>query len=372
METTATETKKLVAKIDIDPTMMEKKRIAWGDLGVSIYENELLIQARAQQSIAKIKIPTKIEEVKDAEVLMKEIKADCAAITNSRKSITSKFDDVSKRLMEPEKSFLPHIEALEKSIIALKKADEEKKRVESQKIEKRKQCREFLINTKNNAEAAFQNKINEKVAKVYEYALGEGNIGMAELADFIKLALTRLTEVDFKIQYPLNSFSDVVTTDEYMALCNELLIFDSKKYLSQYENEIRAKFTDYEVALNNKAEALKLAKDAAAAKAQDIQNEKANADVAAKLSTLAIAPVVSNDLKALKQSYELDMEESVENMIAIVTAFAANIHLCLPKLKVNKWFACTASQLGIALAKVKCDDNNFQPSGITFKQVDKL
>jgi hypothetical protein len=41
-------------------------------------------------------------------------------------------------------------------------------------------------------------------------------------------------------------------------------------------------------------------------------------------------------------------------------------------LKVNKWFAFTPNQAATALAKVKCDDNNFAPAGIIFKEVDKL
>jgi hypothetical protein len=55
-----------------------------------------------------------------------------------------------------------------------------------------------------------------------------------------------------------------------------------------------------------------------------------------------------------------------------MAAFTANLQLCLPKLRVTKWMAFTPSQAAGALAKVKNDDNNFSPSGITFKKVDKL
>lgn len=372
METVTENTPATVELNQEQQVIAEKKKVLWADLGLSIYKQELALQAKAQQSLAKIKMPTRIESVVVAESILKEVKADQAAIQNERKLITSQFDTVAKRLMEPEKSFEGPLADLTNAIIALKKADEEKQRAARQKIEQTAKCREFLILTRNNADSAFKTKILEKINKAYEYALGAGDVALADLPDFIVLMLSKLTDLDFKIPYPLNSFSQFVTTDEFMALCKEILIVDAKPYLAEYENELRQKFSDYEVAINNKAQALQLAQQEKEQKAQQISAEKVNADTAAKLESISVTPTVMTTGKALKKSYEIDMPETVESMIAIMTAFTMYIDLCMPKLKVNKWFAFTPAQAAISLAKVKCDDNDFSPAGLTFKTVDKL
>jgi hypothetical protein len=367
---TATENKSLVV---IDNEMAEKKRSAWGNLGVQIYESEMKLQARAQQALAKIKIPTKIEEVANAEKLLKELKSEANAISTDRKAITSKFDDVSKRLMEPEKSFAPALEPMEKAIITLKKADQERQQKENLKHQKVAECREFLIKTKNNADAAFKTKINEKIAKVYEHALGKGEIDMDMLPEFILFAKTRMYEADFKIEYPLNTFSDYVTSDEYIKMCNEILIISAEPYLNQYKNDLDAKFVDYEVALKNKDQALAAAKQEQEAKAIEIKVEKVNADTTAVLQTMSVeTPVVSMGLKELKQSFVVDMPETEDSVFKIAAAFAQYKHLTLPELNVTKWLSLTISQMATALAKVKTKDNAFAPTGIVFKTVDKL
>ncbi len=194
---------------------------------------------------------------------------------------------------------------------------------------------------------------------------------MAGLEAFKILALSRFTDADFKIITPTNAYL-LISPAEFSAMCNELLTVDSKPYLATYENALRVKFSDYSVALVNKEQALALSKQESETAAQKIQSEKLNADTAAKLQSVAIDPVVSTTTRALKKSYAIDMPETIQSVIAIMTAFTANIDKCLPKLNVNKWFAFTPAQAGTALAKVKCDDNDFAPAGVIFKSVDKL
>ncbi|MDQ3047667.1 MAG: hypothetical protein M3R27_08980 [Bacteroidota bacterium] len=356
----------------IDQEIVEKKRAAWGTLGTQIYEKELLLQARAQASLAKLKTPANIKEVAEAEKTLKEVKAEANAIATERKGITSKFDDVTKRLMEPEKSFLEPVQKFEAAIISLKKTDQERQQKENEKQAALIKCREFLVNTRNNADAEFKEKILTKVNKAYEYALGDGDISLADLPDYLILASTRLKEVDVKISYPLNTFPSI-STDEFVKMCNEILIVSPAPYLAQYQNDLRAKFSDYEVALLNKVSAIALSKQEAEAAKKVIVEEKQNADVAAKLETFAaVTPTITSGLKELKESYEIDMPETVESAIAIMTAFTLNLTACLDKLKVNKWFAFTPAQAAVALAKIKSDKNSFSPTGLTFKVVNKL
>ena len=140
-----------------------------------------------------------------------------------------------------------------------------------------------------------------------------------------------------------------------------------------FANEIEAKFFDYAVAFSNKEVALKQAEEEKAKKAQEIADAQQNQAVANKLESVAQAVTVDTPMtKALKKSYAIDMPETIESALLIQAAFVSNLQLCLPKMRVTKWFDLKVSQCGDALAKLKCDDNNFQPSGIQFKEVDKL
>lgn len=352
----------------------ESKRAAWGELGVKIAKIDFQLQARAQQSIAKLKTPKTIEEVVEAERLLKEVKAEANAISTDRKAITGPVDRRLAELMLPEKSFAEPVKHVETAIIAVKKADEEKRRQENLKLEAKQKCREMLIMHKNNQDSIFKNSILERVNKVYLYALE--NISLTELEEFLKnIAIPRFKAEDFVIGYPKNTFVQYVTEDEYMVLCKECITmaYDAKQYLAIYENDLRAKFSDFEVALNNKAEALRQAEQEKVNKAAEIAAQAQHANVAAKLDTIASSSaVVTSTTKALKQSYAVDMPETVENAIAILTAFTANLSLCLPELNVSKWFSFTPSQAAAALSKVKNKNEDFNPSGINFKTVDKL
>lgn len=352
----------------------ESKRGAWGELGVKIAKIDFQLQARAQQAIARLKTPKTIEEVVEAEGLLKEVKAEANAISIDRKSITGPVDKRLSELMLPEKSLAEPVKQVESAIIAVKKADEEKRRQENLKLEAKQKCREMLIMHKNNHDSIFKNNILERVNKVYVYALE--NISFAELEEFLKnIAIQRFKAEDFVIGYPKNTFVQYVTEDEYMVLCKECITmaYDSKQYLAIYENDLRAKFSDFEVALNNKAEALRQSEVEKANKAAEIAAQAQHANVAAKLDTIATANVaVTSTTKALKQSYAVDMPETVDSVMKIYTAFSANLSECLSELNVSKWFSLTPSQVTVALAKVKNKNEDFNPTGIIFKTVDKL
>lgn len=371
--TTATQETGLALTKD-QQTILEQKRTAWSEMGATVYKSELIFQARAQQILAKIKIPTKVEEISSSEKTLKEVKAEFAQLQADRKSITSKFDAVADRLMAPEKSGVDPIKQLETAIIGIKKLKEQQDAIEREKTKAYADCREFLLNTKNEAEASFKKKIMEKVEKCYTHALGAGNILPEEIDMFIDLCKDGLKEEHFKIQYPLNQFSKHVSTDDFAKMCAEILIIDSKPFVAQYQNELTHKFVDYKVAFNNKEEAIAASQKEAAEKAKAIEAEKANANAAAQLSALGTVheAVLTTETKALKKSYEVYMPENLENSVVIMSAFVANIALTASKLKVNKWDSFTIGQMKNALGKCKSDDNAFAPQGIFFKQVDKL
>lgn len=354
-------------------TQAESKRAAWGQLGVNIFNKDLEFQARAQASIAKLIIPSSIEEVAQAEAILKEVKAEGVALKNDRLAITRPVDTRIAQLTIPEKSFDEPTKKVEQAIIVLKKAEEARKQQEYKRLDELKQCREYLTTIRNNAESKFKQTNIDKVAAVYSHALGKGDISADMVTDYIKFAVGRRDAVEFDCEFPKNTYQ-LVKDEEFKAMCQELLIFDSKRFINEYENQLKEKFSDYAVALKNKAQALANAEKEKKEKEAAIESEKNNANIAAKLESVAtpVDAVLSTTTKALKQSYAIDMPETVESMIAIMTAFTAHINLCMPKLNVSKWFSFTPSQAGAALAKVKGDDESFKPAGITFKVVDKL
>lgn len=368
-----TETKEV--QVTYDSNVIAQKRVTWGDLGESIYKKEMNIQLMAQQSIGKIKIPSSIKDIPDAERMLKEVKADCAAIVLERKSITSKLDDLGKRLMVPEKSFEEPLLLLSNSIISIKKQEEQRINAENLKRDSINRCREFLTTTKNNMDAKFKQMLSDKVEKVYVYALGDGDIKPAEVNDFLKnVVLPKLSVEHFKIEYPLNTYTQFITHSEYAEMCKEIINIHAGPYIAEYENRLRVKFSDYAVAYENKIQALENSRIEAELEKQRIESEKANADIAAKLDAISASaePIVTTGVKALKQSYEVEMPETLQSALTILTAFSAHLNLCQAKLRVSKWFSLTPAQCAKALSQVKCDDNTFAPAGIIFKQVDKL
>lgn len=347
------------------------KQGPWGTLGVKIAIEDFRLQSRAQNALATLITPTKIEDVAKAEAILKTVKAAGVAIKNDRLAITKPVDNRMSELMLPEKSFEEPCKKVEAAIIALKKADQARQLLENQKLDALKNCREWLTTTRNNTDAAFKNKILAKVGVVYEHALGKGEVDLEMLKDYLEFAISRLSPLDYEALFPLNTFQ-LVPAEQFQAMCQELLIFDFNIYKADYTNQLNLKFSDYAVALGNKAQAVANSKKEAEEKQAAIESQKANSNVAAKLETIAITPVVLGTNKALKQSYAIDMEENIQSVIAIMTAFTAHLDLCLPELNVNKWFSFTPAQAGTALAKIKTKDNSFNPAGIIFKTVDKL
>ncbi len=361
-------------ELTVSPEIVKTRREAWGNFGEELAKGEFTLQIRTQDSLKKIKLPTKIEDVPEAERILKEVKADAAIIQNERKAITSKFDAVSQRLMEPEKSFAGPLDELSKKIIALKKEEEERKKLEAEKMQAIANCRQHLVELKNMGISRIKNLLSDKVNKCYGWALGEGNTSFDELDMLKDLAMSRLSDNDLAIHDPLNTFSKYVSNEDFVKMCVEILQINKEDFRNDFKNQLDLKFADYATALNNKAEALRQEDIRKQTEAQKIADEKANADIAAKMQTLStpIEPVVSVATKALKQNFDVDMSETLENSVKVMSAFVANIQLANQKLKVNKWDSFTIGQMKKALAKCKDDDNAFAPAGIIFKVVDKL
>jgi hypothetical protein len=354
--------------------IVAKKRKSWADLGELTHTLDLNLQAMAQQALMAISIlPQTINDIPAAEQKLKDVKKKFTEIEAERKTVTGRLEIIKDRLMIPEKSGIAPIAAYEKQIIAVKKADEELKRIDKLKADNIKSCKEYLLKYKSDQIHSFNTAITNKVDAAYSHALGVGNITMEGLPAFMEIALAKFAAQNFTIVAPVNSFQHV-SAEEYKKLTDELLVNDPTVFLKEYERLLRHKFSDYEIALNNKVQALenaRIEKDAADKKALE---EKKNQEIAAQLSSVAVTPIVDSGVgvKKLKSEYKIDLEETLESSIIIMSAFVANIATIQPMLKVNKFDSLTIGQMKTYLCKVKTLDETFEYAGVVFKTIDKL
>lgn len=360
--TTLTEEQKAIAS---------QKGAAWQKFGITLSTSEFQLQAKAQQSILKIKMPQNIKDVPEAESLLKEIKQNQKAIETDRKALTTKLDEVTSRLMLSEKSLIDPIKNLETKIIEIKKEEEKRLQLENKKIDEKKSLKERLINIVNEHNLTCLNKIQEIVFKAYNYALGEGNIGLKELPEYIVKCENRLKASDFTLELKPMAIS-LVSELEYLEIVKETVNIGTD-YIEIYKEELKKKFSDYDVAVNNKEQAIKLAKEKEIEERKKQEEEKINKDIAAKLESMAIMPdLFTQETKALKKVYKVKMEESPENAIRILSATISNWDKCSSKIGVKKWFQLSVTNCIVALEKIKNEDNTLSITGIVFEEESKL
>lgn len=352
---------------------IEKKRAAWGKLGVDIYTSEMQLQARAQQIKLAIKHPSTIEEVPEAEKKLASLRKDYNTLKNDRIALTSKFDAVSTRLMEPEKSLVDPLTKYNDSIVVIKKKHEEDEKKKLGKLQEEKDLTEKMKKFLAEKDFQFRNHINAVIDVTYQMALTEEDIKPEDIQAYLDIHSTSLGDSDFQIAKP--SFPvRVLTIEEHNDVMQRQFHTNPNAYTKIFKRELSNKFLDYKIAYQNKKAALERSEKDAQEKQKNLEVEKSNAELSAALDATS-SSFVSNapaGVKALKKVYKVEMEETIENAIRIMGAFTANKAACMAKMNIKNWFSITPASMCIALAKLKNDDNNFQPSNITFVEVDKL
>jgi hypothetical protein len=358
-----------------DVAIIEQKREAWGEMGVIVYKSEMELQARGQGIIKSLTIPQKIEDLPEAEKKLKAATSERVKLENDRKEITGKFDDVAARLMKPEKDVAESIANFKSKMVSLKAEHE---RIQAAKAAKENEIRTVRERVQQYmAEKDFQYKslIAGKCAEAFEYALTK-DIAPDAIAAYIEKIKGRLGAADFQTEAPTFRVA-YLDLNEVQLLIEENFRVNPHAYVTIFQAELDKKFSDYDVAYANKKDALALAIKEQAEKEAALKAEKENADLAAKIASTSEPLLFTGDnvvapVKALKKSFEIDMDETQHNAIKIMQAYVANMALCDQFLKINKWFGITPNQMATALGKVKSQDNAFQPVGINFKEVSKL
>lgn len=353
--------------------IIEQKGEAWRTMGKAIHNTEMQLQSMAQATLLKTTNPETVEDVVMAEMVLADMKKDATMIQFERKKITSKFDEVSARLMQPEKSLIEPIAKLQNQIIAIKKSDEVRVAKEQAKIQEKKFLTEFVVKETAQLDSKFKTFIADKVKTAYEFALGKGDIKFENVDGYIAKVLARITIADFTntIKPPSLIY---ITVDEFNSIladhCN--LETTPEDYVKLFETDLCARFSDYSIAVNNKQQALEIAEKEAADKALKQKEELSNKEAAASLASLSVSSVVSQEFKPLKQAWEISMEENPENAIKILAAVVGNWAKASARIGVKKWFQFSVQNAITCLEKLKNEDETFAPQGIVFKTYDKL
>ncbi len=352
--------------------LIEKRKV-WSDMGEATYKKELQLQGKAQQLIAKLITPTSMEDVVQAEEMLKEVKREAKLLQGERNAITSKFDALKERLMLSEKSIDAPVLAVTNAIITIKQAHEQQQRKVQAKADEVRRLREGILLTKNEIDASFKNKVVELVAAAYTNALTT-KVDPNKIGAYLNEQNAKVDVRNF-VFVPTTPALVYVTKEEYTTMYNELFDLNNQTYVDLFREQLDIRFDDYSIAFNNAEQALKIATTESEEKKAEITSEKNVVAVAAKLEAAAspvVQPELSFDTKGLKKSFEVDMTESLENSIIVMGAFVANVEKVKHMMKVNKWDSFNIGQMKNYLGKLKSADNNFQSNGIIWKEVSKL
>jgi hypothetical protein len=358
-------------QIQITEQVVEQKRSAWGKMGIAIYNKELSLQAKSQEIIATLVLPTEFERIPQAEEILKVAKQNTAAIEEERKTVTTKLNSVIDRLMLAEKAATQKTTEFANGLLQLKKRAKEWEIKEQQKVHELKQIAEKVRLYIADINAALLNEFSKFKSDSYEYALA--NIKPQDLPAYLTKVKARLTVKKYTINPP-NMTAQFNTQDVVDA--EVLKTFNPKpaaEYIEGFIADIDLKFNDYKLAWDNKEQALQLNKQESQEDAEAIAQQKQQETVAANIQAMASTPSVGYGGKSLNEVFKLAMEETFEHANIIIMAYLTNAEKCRDEIRVTKWLTgFGVKQMISALEKIKNDDNKFDFNGLKWTKEDKL
>lgn len=347
------------------------KFTAWGKMGLAVGTRELSLQAE-QQAIAKTLLtPTVIADVPAAEEVLKTAKFKLNGLVEKRKEITSKLDAVSTRMMEPEKALQLAITASSNAIIKVKQDDRTAQQQAAGKNAERIALRELVATYTAARHAMMLTAHTDLISNAYTHALA--NVPPEELQTYLPKVSARVTEKSCTIPSP-ETLAILLTPEEVAAELLECFTPQAPQiYIDDFALKLKEKFSDYEIAWANKSVALTQHVAEVTETKAAIEEDKGAAVVEAKLGAISTPTVVTTPgVKDLKQVYEVDMQDDFPSAIKVLSACVAHAAKVEATTRTTKWDSFNVGAIKRALAKIKSDDNNFKPAGISWKVVDKL
>ena len=350
----------------------QKKSLAWGKFGSQLYITELRLQAEAQLIIKKLITPETEDQIQQAEQFYAEVKKCHAAIQDQRKGVTSKFEPVIARLMEPEKSIEA---ALKNNYNAILKAKQDAKDAAKIKEAKQKELKEVEAKVATyvaDMHAAYLSEQLETLSNGYKYALDNNIQPGEELETFKAKICARVNLRNRVINAPQITAAHNTQQDVNAEIDRCFKPWPAQDYVKGFKQDVDAKFSDWQQALKNKVAAKELNQQEVAITTEAIKEDQEKQKIGATLNALSAPLVETEGAKPLKEQWAIDEPATMADAFTIINAFAVNRNLVEPALRKITPVNLSVKQMIAALVAVKAADENFQCTGITFKKIDKL
>lgn len=356
----------------IDKEVENKRRVAWGGFGVELYHGEIGLQLRAQEITDKLIEPKTTAQIKEAEQALAQVKKEQAALIEDRKNnYTARFNSVAKRLMQPEQSIEEAIKANEAALIKAKQKEKEELKTTENKDKELKAIAEHVRLYIADMHAAYLKAQAKLISDAYKHAL-TAKIPVEQINDYVAKVSARINIANRVTPLPKPSFK--YNTQDVIDKCvtANFTPWAPQQYVDGFAIDIKNKFSDWELALKNTEQALKLNDEEEGVTILAIEDNKEKETVSAKLEAIGMPLSEAPTTKALKQVWKIVEPETIEEAFLIINAFTVNKKLCVPELNKIKPINIGVKQMISALEGVKNKDVAFEVTGIKFMQVDKL
>ncbi len=329
-----------------------------------------------------IENPTKenLPRIKDIEEKQKRLISIARMKEKERKDHTKNFDTIKKRMMCIEEAYDAMASKVGNTFVSLKRIEN----AEREKVDARdRDLNNFRtkIQQEFNRLTGLQSMyIEAKVTEVYKVALekimppGLSGVTGDELVEYLNPIRWQHTEAAFKYLAP--QFTQAEIEDEQkVAIYKEIFKhWDGKRFESEFNTLLNDTFFDFSEAWKNKEDSLRQRESAEASQVQIVQEEVEVNDVLATLDEKAnvhSSATLFSETRDLKKSYCVAMDHSYENMIKVERAFFANRHECMAIYQGKDCWNMNCVDKAALLARLKNKDDNFNPEGIIFKEVEK-
>lgn len=355
---------------------IEKKKTAWSNFGLALHQKETEWQLKASAALNRLKVPVNLEEVPECEKILAEVKREFKEIADDRLKLTSRLDEVKKRCIAPEQLGGPAYAPVEKAIISLKSEHERRQREQQQKEQAKQNLILQLKNSVAEQLAGFRKMMVDELNQIYKMAFAQ-DVKPADISKWMFTYKTRFNENHFQ-PTPADvavTMSTLLSLNDFNEAKREHYIIDQSALVTEWQNALTEKFSDYEVAYNNREAAIERADQETIQATHQIETNKVNEQIAASVEAVStpLTMEVVVPVKELKRSFEVEMQENWDSAAVVVAAFWANFAKIRPMLgRVSKPSAFNIGQMANYLGKLKTEDNAFTASGISFKEIEKL
>lgn len=356
----------------INKEVENKRRAAWGGLGVQVYHGELSLQLEKQNAIKALINDVNTKNIKEAEESLSIVKKKLEKLISNRTSITEKLDTVKKRLMENEKELELEVQKNIAEIILVKKHYQEEQKTKENKQKELKAVESKVRIYIADMHSAYLQAQAKLIKDAYDHALKE-KISVDKIDEYKKKICARITPQNRSTPSPSVKFvyNDQDTIDAEIK--KHFRPWTAQQYIDGFNNDLNNKFSDWELALKNSEIATKNNQIEFDENVNAIEQDKKQEEIHAKLDS-QVYITEDTGIKKIKTLWKIANEETWDNAISICVAFIVNKTDCIKSFgdRLKKPFNLSVFQMGNALAGLKNEDEAFECTGIEFKQIEKL